>query len=128
MSFTLVAADGHVFLSADDVVSYEWGHHRLVLREGVRQRLVRELVGDLVSGRPFTVVAGGQKCYEGVFTTSLSSNTQSGVVIDLQPVEQGAPNQVELQLGYPSAQFFRGIDPRGDQRIRQALEGLRKLK
>ena len=73
--FALVdPASWQVFLSADDLVRYDWGRHQMVLRPGVKERLVRQLLGDLVRGRPFVLMADGQRCYEGVFTTSLSSN------------------------------------------------------
>lgn len=127
-ALALTSPDGReVYLSADDFTAYDWGRHRFHLRPGVKHQLARRLLGDLVTGRAFVVVVGGERLYEGVFTSSLSSNTQAGVVIDLAPVDDD-PSLMDLQLGYPSAAFYRGSDPRDDSRLRAALEELNKLK
>ena len=127
-AFALTSPDAkEVFLSAEDLVSYDWAWHRLELCPGAKARLVERLLGDLAAGRPFALVAGGQRIYEGVFTSSMSSRTESGVVIDLAPVDD-EPCRVDLQLGYPTAAFFRGADPRDDPRVRAALAGLNKLR
>src|SRR5262249_45174687 len=45
------------------------------------------------------------------------------IVVDAQAVEPklGA-DQLRIQLGYPSAEFYKGEDPRADRRIREALK------
>jgi hypothetical protein len=122
-TFTLQSPEGQPLLSADDVVAYDWATHTLTLRPGAREHLRSALVGGLVRGVPFVVMADGAACYRGVFTTSLSSATQSGPVIDLD-----AGERLTIELGYPSEQFFQGVDPRGDERVRQVLEALGKLR
>jgi hypothetical protein len=127
-AFALTSPDAEeVFLAAEDLVAYDWARHRLELRPGAKARLAGRLIADLAAGRPFALLAGGQRIYEGVFTSSMSSSTQSGVVIDLAPVDDD-PCRVDLQLGYPSPAFFRGTDPRDDPRVRAALAGLNKLR
>lgn len=127
-TFALVSPDGQeVFLAADDLAEYDWARHRLTLGPGVKQRLLRQLAGDLATGRPFVVVADGRRCYEGVFTSSFSSKCFDGVVIDLASAED-IEADLELQLGYPTPRFFRGADPRGDPAVLAALRRLNRLR
>jgi hypothetical protein len=127
-TFQLLGPDGRPLLGPEDLEGYEWATHVLHLRPGARDRLAAALTGSLVSGVPFTVSAGGQACYQGVFTTSVSSKPQSTPVIDLMPVEAPSGDRLAIELGYPTADFFQGQDPRGDERVRQALAALGKLR
>jgi hypothetical protein len=113
-------AAGAVVLTEEDVFAYDWRQHRLTLRAGVRQTLFGRLAGQLVRGCPFVVLADGQRCYEGILTTSVSSAVFSGVVIDLSPPD-GSDNELCITLGYPDEHYFRGVDPRSDERVRRAL-------
>ena len=67
---------------------------------------------------------------QGEITTPLSSRSCSGVVILPTVAPAGAKDgeRVRLQLGYPTENFFEGKDPRGDERIKVALETAGKLK
>jgi hypothetical protein len=132
-SFRLLSAQGRPILTDVDIVGYSWPTHTLILRPGVVPKLKSELMGTgkLVLGYPFKVEANGVVCYQGVFTTSLSSASQSCAVIDLDPIGKTPAerkNQLSITLGYPSEKFFRGKDPRGDPQIRAALTALGKLK
>jgi len=125
-AFALWALDGRTVLDEDDVVAYSWATHTLTLRPGVVGRIQRAWLGELATGAPFAVVAGGEVCYEGVLTSSLSSCPQSGAVIDVAPPE-GPGDRLTLALGYPTPDYFQGPDPRGDERVHRALQALGKL-
>ncbi len=116
----IVDAEGTVLLSKKEVLAYDWQHHRLLLRKGVRQALERRLEGKLVKGYPFVLQVDGKPCYKGTLLSSLSGKTFSGVVIDLTPPE-GPEDVITLALGYPDTSHFRGTDPRGDPRVKKAL-------
>jgi hypothetical protein len=50
------------------------------------------------------------------------------IVVDAPEVEPRlGKNQLRIELGYPTANFFKGEDPRGDRRIKQALRDAGKL-
>jgi hypothetical protein len=129
-TFRLVDAGGKVLLSERDLVYYSWRSHTLVLRRGVIAKVNAALTGSLVGGIPFRVMANGVVCYAGVFTTIVSSLAQSCPVINVTPLPKDSEkwDKLSITLGYPTAKFFRGKDPRGDRRIQQALAALRKLK
>jgi hypothetical protein len=40
----------------------------------------------------------------------------------------GGVERLRIALGYPTPAFFVGADPRGDERVRRALEALGKLR
>jgi hypothetical protein len=50
-------------------------------------------------------------------------------VIDMHPLggDRLRENQLRIQLAYPTAQFFKGVDPRGEDRVRAALAAGGKL-
>jgi hypothetical protein len=123
--------DGKVLIAADQIRSYEWTTHTLTLAPKVRDELGKRLPKDrIVSGIPFVVAVGGKDVYKGRFTTVLSSISFSTpiVVVDAQAVElKLGTDQLRIQLGYPTAEFFKGEDPRADRRIREALNAGGKL-
>ena len=123
---------GKVLIAADQIRSYEWATHTLTLVPKLRGQLAGQLRkgGRLVSGVPFTVVVGGKVVYKGTFTSVASSHSFSTPVIgiDRQMVDAKLKeDQLRIQLGYPTAKFFKGEDPRVDHRIKDALEAARKL-
>ena len=123
---------GRVLIAADQIVSYDWPTHTLSLATGERAKLAAELrkSNHLVSGIPFTVAAGGKAIYAGKFTTTASSFSFSTPVIVVDPVALDpklSDDQLRIQLGYPTPKFFRGEDPRSDQRLRGALRTTGKL-
>lgn len=121
----LRSEDGKVVVSADQIVSYDWAAHTLTLKPGVRGELAKRLRNDrIVSGIPFAVCVGGKAIYKGAFTSVLSSKSFSipMIVVDLPAVKEGdGEDQLQVQLGYPGADFFKGDDPRSDRRIRDSL-------
>lgn len=112
-------------LTDADIVSYRSQDHTLVLTdEGFSKLPSAKDVG--VSGKPFLVVADGQRCYLGAFWTSFSSISHPNPVIDVAFRSQD--KIVTIQRAYPSAEFAKGDDPRANKRILKALTELKKLK
>jgi hypothetical protein len=48
-------------------------------------------------------------------------------VVNLDPADGSPPDALAITLGYPARDSFTGPDPRGDERVRRALEALGKL-
>lgn len=125
--FAITNEEGSPILEQEQIASYEWATHKITLMPGAALD-VRVKEGDsIVHGIPFLVAADGVICYRGVVTTSASSRSQSVPVINIQPL-QGRKGLVQIELGYPSREFFKGDDPRGDERVRNVLRKLGKLK
>ncbi|MEX2092818.1 MAG: hypothetical protein WD971_09085, partial [Pirellulales bacterium] len=123
---------GNVLVASDQIRSYDLATHTLTLLPQVRGPLCEKLLKGrrLVSGVPFAVVVGGTTVYQGTFTTSASSRSFSTpiIVVDPVPLDQNLhEDQLQIQLGYPTAKFFTGDDPRADERIRTALAAAGKL-
>jgi hypothetical protein len=108
-------------ISVQGILEYDWENHALDVTEESYLHLMEEIGGNVqVNGRPFVVVANGERIYAGAFWTLASSLSFDGVVI----MDPAFASNVSLwlALGYPSEEFFTGEDPRGDPRIWEALE------
>jgi hypothetical protein len=114
-------------ISADDIISYDRTGHVLDLTQAAYDRLGQLFSTSVrVSGLPFVVCVGKERIYTGAFWTPISSISYDGVVI-MQPHDtQGTT--VQIALGYPGPDFFKGLDLRADDRIMRALEHTGKLK
>ena len=77
-------------------------------------------------GEPFVVKIGNQEIYDGCFWTPISSVSYGGIVIET--LVNMTDNTIKLEKGYPSSDFFEGIDPRNDPRILDHFQKLGKLK
>ena len=122
--------DGKVLVAADQINSYEWATHTLTLAPKVRGELFSRLKDRLVSGVLFAVTVNGKVVYKGTFTTIESSRSFSTpvVLLDVQPLDPKlGKDQLRIQLGYPTAEFFNGEDSRADQHVREALKASDKL-
>ena len=111
-------------IAEDDIVSYERNIHKLTLTDAGYQKLL--LQKTPVQGIPLIAAVGKQPVYALALWTPLSSLSYEGVII-MQPFD---PNDrsVYILTGYPTESFFKGTDPRSDQRIFDALEKDGKLK
>lgn len=112
----IVAAAGAQLIGASDIRAYHWSTHTVTLRAGVLPRLRQRLGPGLPQGVPFTLRLGETVLYPGVFTLAASPTAQSLPVALLDGADQ-----LRIQLGHPSREQFRGEDPRGDERLREAL-------
>lgn len=123
---------GDVLIAAEQIRSYDLATHTLTLLPEVRGPLCTQLYRSrrLVSGVPFAVAIDGKTSYGGNFTTSASSRSFDTPIIVIDPVSLD-PNlhedQLQIQLGYPTVEFFQGEDQRSDERIRTALATAGKL-
>jgi hypothetical protein len=112
-------------LTAADIVSYDWNTHTMELTDrGLHSIPATKEVG--VHGKPFVVVADGQRCYIGAFWATFSSLGHENPVIEL-PLDTKT-NSVTIRRAYPSDKFGRGSDHRTDKRIFKVLSELSKLK
>jgi hypothetical protein len=118
-----VKTESSPLVSPADIVSYSGATHRIRLTPAAFTRIAQLEVP--VSGRHFVACVDHRAVYAGAFFVPISSFSFDGVVI-MQPLASGSTppdGSVQLQLGYPSAEFFSGRDPRADPVI---LESLRK--
>lgn len=125
--------NGKILIAADQIQSYDWKTHTLTLAPKVRAGLEDHLMAGrgLASGVPFTVALDGKPLYRGTFTSVFASQSFATPVILIMPHvprDNGKPEQLRIQLGYPTDQFFKGTDPRPDARLRRALRASHKLK
>lgn len=126
-------ADGKILVAASQIQKYDWKTHTLTLAPGSRASLEDHLMAGrgLGSNVPFTMAIDGKPAYQGILTSVFSSQSFATPVILLMPHsprQDGNPEQLRIQLGYPTDQFFKGTDPRPDARLYRALRAGRKLK
>ncbi len=110
-------------ISLKDIVSYEKSTHRIKLNKEASQRV--QDVAVPVRGRVFVVCVDRQLVYWGAFWTPISSQSWDGVTI-IKPL--GAQDAIQIELGYPGPDFFRGNDPRPDPKVLGSLERAGKLR
>jgi hypothetical protein len=132
--FDIRDSDGNVIIAADNIKTYDWATHTILLKPGARPALAddeRLTVGQrLVSGIPFSVCVDGKAIYDGVFTTPASSKTFLTPVIVYLPIAYDTAmlqDGLAIQLGYPTDKHFKGQDSRADKRIEKALRSAGKL-
>jgi hypothetical protein len=113
-----LALENEPIISSDDIVSYDKVDHIIELTQAAYARISQLQIK--VDGIPFVVCVGSERIYTGGFWTPASSISFDGVVI-MQPVDSKEMT-IQITLGYPSASFFTGDDPRADPRIMEALE------
>lgn len=111
-------------LSLDDIVAYDAGTHEMELTVDAFDRIACLEVP--VSGRSFVVCVNGQPIYWGAFWTRVSSLSFDGVTI-WKPFGPGDSKVIKLGLGYPSASFYWGEDPRNNAEAMESLEKAGKL-
>lgn len=109
-------------ITEKDIISYDWLTHTILLTES-GQKKIRGLGTD-PHGKPFVIVADGQRCYRGAFWSRILSVSHGEPIIDVFQ----AGRTIQIQRAYPDASFAVGDDPRPDKRVRLALEATGKLK
>jgi hypothetical protein len=112
-------------LTIDDIISYRKATHEIELTAAGYDRIDRLSIP--VNGKAFAVCVDGQPIYAGAFWVGYSSLSFDGVVIDALRASREQP-VLQIQLGYPGADFFHGDDPRSDPKILQALEEAGKIR
>ena len=113
-------------IATDDIVAYAKETHEIELTAAAHERVqgLYTLAVD-TGGLPFVVCVGDDRIYAGAFWTPLSSLIFDGVII-MEPFETDK-RVIRISLGYPTPEAFRGVDPRADPRIMQALDRAGKL-
>ncbi|RIK85073.1 MAG: hypothetical protein DCC67_04360 [Planctomycetota bacterium] len=125
------AQSGKILVASEEIVAYDWRSHTITLAPGVRGWLLNALHKGVLGDEPFVVAVGGKPIYEGSWRSLVMSSSRATpvIVLDAQMLDEGLGEEdVRISLGYPSEQFFKGADPRGDRRIQEALARGGKLK
>jgi hypothetical protein len=112
-------------LSNQDILTYSSATHEILLTASAAERI--QSLHAPTSGLAFAVCVDGQPVYAGAFWPSYSSQSYDGVVIDPVLVSKEHP-VIQIQLGYPGSDFFKGEDPRSDPQVLRALQQDGKLK
>jgi len=105
-------------ITEKDMLGYEWDRHILKLAAGVRGRIQ----SPGVWGAPFVVFADGERCYLGAFWTHVSSYMPSLAMAYVDPIAARLDPNDAIRIEAPPISGAK--DPRGDLRIRKALESL----
>lgn len=108
-----------------DLVQYDWANHELTFAVSGYEKL--HAIKLPTSGVSFVVCVSKSPVYAGAFWPAYSSQSWDGVIID--PILMTLDRPVaRIELGYPGPGFYQREDPRGDERIKAALEKAGKLK
>lgn len=108
-----------------DLVQYDWAKHELTFTVSGYEKL--HAIKLPTSGVSFVVCVSKSPVYAGAFWPAYSSQSWDGIIID--PILMTLDRPVaRIELGYPGSSSYQGSDPRGDERIKAALEKAGKLK
>lgn len=115
--------NNELVISDRDIVSYNKTSHEIKLtEEGVRK--IEALSFEVpVYGKPLVVKLNDREIYNGSFWSPISSVAVSGIVIDTFVQD----NTIRIEAGYPSSEFFKGIDPRNNSEIFEFFRRIGKL-
>ena len=115
--------NNELVISDNEIVWYDKTSYQIKMtEEGIKKISSLEVS---VTGNPFVARIDGQEIYTGSFWVSFSSLSYSGIVIDSLRIQN---NTLRIDLGYPSSQFFEGVDNRNDPRILDHFQKLSKLR
>ena len=123
MALTDLPLEQTPFISMEDVVMYNSSTYEMTLTESAAAIVHR--LGIPVNGMPFVVVARGERIFMGAFWTPVSSLSYSGIVA--MPSLEEDSSILYFDLGYPSADFFEGVDLRDNEQIIKAFSKAEKL-
>ncbi|MBD3223121.1 MAG: hypothetical protein GF313_00215 [Caldithrix sp.] len=101
-----------------DITAYEIATHTITLNMPVDSLSIEKDV----HGTPFILTLDGDKMHGGWFWTAAASTVCHWIVIVPDwPSDDLQDNQIKIQRGYPSPQFFEGVDPRNNPEIMSRL-------
>jgi hypothetical protein len=112
-------------ISINDIVSYARDTHEIELTVKAYERVIGLQVPT--SGKSFVVCINKSPIYWGAFWAPYSSQSFDGVTIRVAAFSE-QENTIKIELGYPSASFHTGDDPRSSPEIMKSLEKAGKLK
>ena len=104
------------WISSDDIERYDWSAHLIYLKEDMQ--ISHE--GISVFGKPFLVIANGERCYVGALWAGYSSLRPSGPVIWVAPGFY-PDDIVRISFEACDSQGQKIQDTRNDLRIKEAL-------
>lgn len=111
-------------ISSNDIIRYYKKTHEIELTPAAFERIKKLDVPG--GGRDFAVCIDRNPIYFGAFWNPVSSLGFGGIVI-MKPF--GTDKRIiQIQLGYPASKFFKGDDPRSNQKIFQSLRQKGKLR
>ncbi len=111
-------------IGIDDIITYNNLIHELQLTDSAYDRISQLEIP--VRGKAFLVCVDRKPIYWGAFWTPISSMSFNGVTI-WKPLSTQKSKIITLELGYPSAAFYNGKDPRNNSEVIKALEQADKL-
>jgi hypothetical protein len=111
-------------IASSDIITYDATTHEITLQKSAFDRLASLAVP--VRGKSFLVCLDKQPVYWGAFWTPISSISFNGVTI-WKPLATDQPYAITLELGYPSPDFYKGVDPRNNPEILKSLDQAGKL-
>ena len=109
---------------ADDIITYNAQTHEIKLTDSAFERIF--LLEVPLRGKSFVVCVDKKPVYWGAFWIPISSISFDGVTI-WKPLSGQGEKVIKLDLGYPSASFYGGEDPRNDPKIMRSLEQSGKI-
>ena len=118
---------GSPIISDADILVYDFTNHLMTLKPEAFRHIPR----PDASGIPFVVVANGERIYLGVFMTGLSSMSIAvpSIIVDAHNLDTNLPpNTLRIDRVYFAPYSTTDPDPRLDDRIKQSLTSVHKLK
>ena len=125
INVTKVEITGEPIISYSDIIFYDTTSHIITLKTPIDSLYIE----NDVHGTPFILTLDGEKIYGGWFWIAASSAICHWVVIEPDcPSDNLKDNEFRIKLGYPSEDYFQGVDPRNNQRIFKRLHQDGKVK
>ena len=112
-------------IGLDDIVSYNSTNHEITLTENGMKNITSLQVPT--SGKSFLVCVNKSPIYWGAFWTPISSQSFSGVTIEMPLLSGQKAGTISINLGYPAQSFYRGEDPRNNPVVLDSLRQAGKL-
>ncbi|HEX9897455.1 MAG TPA: hypothetical protein VGA85_07365 [Dehalococcoidales bacterium] len=119
-----VAIAEQPIISIGDIITYNAQTHEIKLTASAFDRISSLEVP--VEGKSFMVCVDKKPIYCGAFWTPISSISFDGVTI-WKPFNSQESKVIALELGYPSASFYGGEDPRNNAEVMESLKQADKL-
>lgn len=118
---------GKPLISQNEILYYQKETHEFQIDYIAAERIKK--INDSGSSSIFVVFLGEKAVYVGAFWKSIFSKSFDGIIIDTFKALGKSPYYsnsdfpvLKFELGFPSSEYFKGIDHRNDAEIFSALE------
>jgi hypothetical protein len=112
-------------LTADDIISYNWGKHYITLTDNSEKKIVDNTKLFL---KHFMVIADNIRCYKGVFWTYRSAQIPPELIINIGPYnDKRDRNVISIVFSQRFKKVGAGPDPRNNELIHRTLLELGKI-